>query len=225
MITAPAPIIAAARPAWPAFSDSSARASANSFPISFASWPTASLNSSGIERSVREVIAVPSVVYCGGAASRSRCSRTRALVTGGTLEKANGSKTRQDRQPEEGRGLTPRKALRVPHHIIQIAVANMIGNSLDLGGGLPDVGARYREIRVELPCRTPHCICQAADVFRAGRFPVVDRVLQSVGGLRCNILGCIDEIRALALDGVSRTFSDILRLVGKVSASRHRLLP
>jgi hypothetical protein len=36
MITAPAPIIAAALPACPAFSENSARASANSFPISFA---------------------------------------------------------------------------------------------------------------------------------------------------------------------------------------------
>src|SRR6478735_3708046 len=37
MITAPAPIIAPALPACPAFSDNSARATANSFPISFAS--------------------------------------------------------------------------------------------------------------------------------------------------------------------------------------------
>jgi hypothetical protein len=67
---------------------------------------------------------------------------TRALIAGGALEETNGSKTRQDRQSKEGRGLTARKALRVSDHVIQIAVANVIGNPLNLGSGLSDVGGR-----------------------------------------------------------------------------------
>ena len=44
---------------WLAFSESSARASANSLPTNFANCPTASLKSSGIERLPGEIIAIP----------------------------------------------------------------------------------------------------------------------------------------------------------------------
>jgi hypothetical protein len=72
--TAPAPIIAAARPTCPAFSDISARASANSLPTSLASCAMASPKSSGIERSVGEGIAITPI--CCAMRCGRRCHRT-----------------------------------------------------------------------------------------------------------------------------------------------------
>ena len=127
--------------------------------------------------------------------------RSRACFLGRTLEKPNGSKPSKDRQSQEGRGLAPRKGLRIPNQIIQIAVANLIGNALDLGWRpfrmyVPAIG----KIGIELPRRTPYGVRQGADVFGAGRFSIIHSVLELIGRLRGDIFGCIDKIGSLTFD-------------------------
>jgi hypothetical protein len=98
--TAPAPIIAAARPTCPAFSDISARASANSLPTSLASCAMASPKS--IERSVGEGIAI-TLICCAMRCGR-RATELRAVFCG-TLQKSRDAEPGELGDPHERRGL------------------------------------------------------------------------------------------------------------------------
>src|SRR3954454_4107374 len=124
--TAPAPISADARATCAALSASSARASANSLPISLASWVTASPSKSGIDRLFAECIAIsfvaaPATGVTGGAAGRAVVAGVVLdahvkLLAGGcfrrTLQEAHRPKTGEDGKPKERGRLPARKILR-----------------------------------------------------------------------------------------------------------------
>src|SRR4029453_5970154 len=135
-ITAPAPIIAAPRAASLAFSDNSARASSNSLPISLASCPTASLNSSGIPRLPCEFIAIPHVmrpVVSGRRiVARARRLRARRLGTiGRALQEGADAETGQHREAQKRRRLAPRKGLGSLHEVVEIPRPELVGHVLD----------------------------------------------------------------------------------------------
>src|SRR3954462_1017777 len=132
--TAPAPISAEARATCAALSASSARASANSLPISLASWLTASPSKSGIERLLAEAITVP---FVSSAAARiARCAPG-AGIAGAvmhahvellavrsfrrTLQKAHSAKAGEHRKAEERGRLTAGEVLGLTDKIVEIS--------------------------------------------------------------------------------------------------------
>src|SRR3979411_266536 len=154
---APTPIIAAARPAWLAFSDSSARASSNSLLTSLASCPTASLKSSGIDRLTGEFIAIslaghvrailPAIgigaarVAAGKSVSAglTRLRYCRFGIICRSFQKAYHAKTGKHRHAEERGRLPARKGLRARYQILEVAGSDRVGNVLDLRRRLADV--------------------------------------------------------------------------------------
>ena len=90
--------------------------------------------------------------------------------------------------------MAPRKRLRLPHKIVQIAVANLIRNALDLGGGTSDVLSSNREVRVELPRGAPYGVRQGADVVGAGRLPIIYCAPEFIRRLGGDVLRCVDKI-------------------------------
>src|SRR5258707_1704255 len=163
--TAPAPIIAAARPTCSAFSDISARASANSLPTSLASCAIASPKSSGIERSVGEVIAI-TLTRCA-ARRGSRISGLRVAFRG-AMQESHHAEPGEDRDSKERRGLPAGKRLRVAHQIIKVAVHDALGEGIDLLGRLTDICAGDWKIRVEFAGGAPHGFSDSTDILRSG---------------------------------------------------------
>src|SRR4051812_18445189 len=162
--TAPAPIIAAARPTCPAFSDSSARASANSLPTSLASCAIASPNSSGIERSVGEFIAI-ALARCAARIGRRIAGLRTAL--GGTLQKPHDAESGKNRDPKKRRGLPAGERLRVLHQIVQVSIPNTFGNFINLPGCLADVRPGDWKFRVEFTRGASHGFGESADILSA----------------------------------------------------------
>src|SRR6478752_129180 len=190
MMTAPAPISADARAAFCAFSLSSARANSNSLPISLANWPTASLNSSGIDRLVCKAIAIPLVdrlttaalTAHGVAAHVSAVPCVRALAHLGcaagsgrrTFQEAHEPEARQHRQAEESGRLAASEVLRATDEILELAILARVGNAFDLRSRLADIGPGNRQIIVELAGGAPHRVGKVADIFSADILLSVD---------------------------------------------------
>src|SRR5437868_423060 len=190
--TAPAPISAEARATCAALSASSARASANSLPISLASWLTASPSRSGIERLLAEAIAIALIAGLATcvAGRGAACTVIAPAVVdtyvkllagrcvGRTLQEAHRAKAGENSQTKERGRLPPRKILGFTQQVVEVAGPDGVRHRFDLGGGLADIGAGNRQILVELPRSAPHGIGNAADIFGAGVLLVVHRVLQ-----------------------------------------------
>src|SRR5947209_13617690 len=222
MITAPAPIIAPARPTWASLSIISALASSISLPSSFASWAKASLTSSGMERLLAEFIAISPVLGLrpvagatghaatgaapGGAAAAAaigivgeirRAGICRAL--GGALQETHHGKADQHRYAEECGRLTTRKRLHLLHQVLEVAVPDRVGDVVDLRGGFPHIAAGDGNVVVELPRRAAQRVGKIADIFGADVLLPFDRLLQLIGGLRGHVgrhvLGRIHQLR------------------------------
>src|SRR5437763_11551697 len=199
-ITAPAPIIAAARPAWLALSESSARASSNSLPTSLANCPTASLNSSGIDRLSGELIAISlsSRIRSASGIQITGPAPAGLTVVGAlrrTLQKTNESETGKHGHSQKRGWLPPRKGLRALQQIVEVSVPDRVGNHFNLRRRLSDVSPGNRQVVVELACCPAHRIRKASDVFGAGIFLAVDGLLELT-------LRGVDEIRCPILDGL-----------------------
>src|SRR4051794_17361958 len=159
MMTAPAPIIAPARPTCASLSIISAFASSISLPSSLASWAKASLTSSGIERLLAEFIAIPPVVGLRlvAAATAAPVSAAAAAVIGHVreirgaascgrslgraLQEAHHGEAGEHRHPQERRRLTTRKGLDLLHQVFEVAVPDRVRNVLDLRGGFAHIAA------------------------------------------------------------------------------------
>src|SRR3954452_10625938 len=211
MITAPAPIIAPARPTCASLSIVSAFASSISLPSSLASWAKASLTRSGMERLLAEFIAISLVVALrpigavaaalpvGAAAAAALPIGAAAAAAvgiageirgaaicralGRALQEAHHRKTREYRHPEECGRLTTGKGLDLLHQVFEVAVPDGVGDVLDLRGGLPHIAARDRKVVVELPRRAAQRVGKVADIFGADVLLPLHGLLQPVGGL------------------------------------------
>src|SRR6202022_2370421 len=152
-------ILAAAGPAWFAFSDSSARARSNSLPTSLASCPTASLKSSGIDRLLCEFIAIPCVIMRPVNASPRIAAATRHMrvrtfdVACRTFQEPHDAEAGQHGHSEKCGRLPSRKGLGPSHKIFKVPGPDCIGHAFDLRRRLPDISAGDRKVAIELPGR------------------------------------------------------------------------
>src|ERR1700712_5406960 len=192
MTTTPAPIIAAARPTCPAFSEISARASANSLPTNLASCAMASPKSSGIERSVCEVIAI-ALIRCA-----SRCRRRAAVCR--TLQETHDAKPCEYCDSQKCGGLPSGERLCAAHQIIEVAIPNTFGNAVDLFGRLADISAGDWKIGVELTRGAAHRIGKSANILCSGRLPIIDGALEFIGRLRGHVLCSVRKIGRMSFE-------------------------
>src|SRR4030081_1113511 len=241
MSTAPAPIMPAARPAWLAFSDSSALASANSLPTSFASWPTASLRRSGIDRLLGEAIAVSLVDGMATSRVHARSAvaahpvAARAVAAhfaGPTASRCFRRTLQKPHSPEPGQHCHSKKCSRLPtcealcaaYEIVEVSVPDRIGDALDLRSRLADVSSCYRQVVVKLAGCAAHRVRKTADIFGADILLTVDGLFELVRRLRRSVFCGVDKLGGLVFYGLGRSAGHVRRLVLEVACGRTGLI-
>src|SRR3981081_738663 len=229
MTPAHAPIMPSARPAWLAFSDSSALASANSLPTSFASWPTASLRRSGIDRLLGEAIAIS--LIDGMATSRVHprsavaahpvAARAVAHFAGPTASRCFRRTLQKPDSPEPGQHCHSKKCSRLPtrealcaaYEIVEVSVPDRIGDALDLRSRLADVSSCNRQVVVELAGCAAHRVRKTADIFGADILLTIDGLFELVRRLRRSVFCGVDKLGGLVFYGLGLSAGTVSRLV------------
>src|SRR4051794_18155002 len=138
-IIAPAPIIAAPRPTWPTFSESSVRTSSNSLPMSLANCAIASLKSSGIDRLFSDFIAITLRIEARlihGACRKFISTRLCLLPLvglGRTLHEPYRTEAGEHGHAQKCGGLAARKRLGLAHEIVEVTAPDLVRDPFNLG--------------------------------------------------------------------------------------------
>src|ERR1700676_4735906 len=111
-----------------------------------------------------------------------------------TLQKPDHAEAGEHGEAEERGRLPACERLGASDQVVEVAVADAIGNNLDLGCGSSNVGRSDREVGFELAGGTTHRAGEIADILRSRTLLLVHRLLDRLAGLRSKVLCRVSEL-------------------------------